>query len=321
MRKPVLPAKEHGGANAHVLGTLARSLKDAPKAYLLAMSRIPQRARATLDRLVARDHESISEAGRTKLLLHDEVRPLAVVLFHGLSASPTQFVRFAHELHSHGHNVIVPRLPRHGHQDRLSNALAYLTAEDLRLFADESVNVASDLGHNVVVGGFSLGGLLTAWIAERYPVQRAVAIAPFFGIALVPNRIMGSFARVMLALPNRFQWWDPIARERQMPEHGYPRYSTHALAQSYLLAREVMGDALHGVAAQRLTFVTNARETAVNNRAVRALERRLRGVHPERLEHVVLTDVPFSHDIIEPLRHPQIADRVFPTILNLIEGA
>ncbi len=285
------------------------------------MSRIPERTKATIDRLMARDHARVSEAGRTKLLLHDEVRPLSIVLFHGLSASPTQFVRFARELHSHGHNVIVPRLPRHGHQDRLSTALAHLTADDLRTFADDSVDLAAGLGERVVVGGFSLGGLLTAWIAQRYPVERAVAIAPFFGISWMPNRLMGSFARLMLALPNRFAWWDPIARERQMPEHGYPRYATHAIAQSYLLAREVIADAGQGVAANRLIFVTNAREAAVNNRAVRGLERRLRGSHPERLDHVVLTDVPFSHDIIEPLRHPQIADRVFPTILSLIEGA
>ncbi|HET9029715.1 MAG TPA: alpha/beta fold hydrolase [Candidatus Aquilonibacter sp.] len=281
------------------------------------MSRLPHR---TIERLLARDHERVGEAGRTKLLLHDEVRPHAIVLFHGLSASPTQFVRFAHELHAHGHNVIVPRLPRHGHEDRLSTALAHLTADDLRAFAEDSITVAGDLGERVIVAGFSLGGLLTAWIAERFAVERAVAIAPFFGISWMPNRLMGSFARLILAMPNRFQWWDPIARERQMPEHGYPRYATHAIAQSYLLAHDVMAHADEGISAEKLIFVTNAREAAVNNRAVRRLEEHLKLHNPERLEHVVLTDIPFSHDIIEPLRHPQIADQVFPIILKLIEG-
>lgn len=284
------------------------------------MSRFSDRTRATLDRLMARDHERVGEAGRTKLLLHGEIRPRAIVLFHGLSASPTQFVRFAHELHARGHNVIVPRLPRHGHQDRLSTALARLTADDLRAFAEQSVEIAGNLGETVSVAGFSLGGLIATWIAERFPIERAVAIAPFFGISWVPNRLMGSFARLMLAMPNRFHWWDPIARERQMPAHGYPRYATHAIAQSYLLARDVMAHASEGISAKKLIFVTNAREAAVNNRAVRRLEQGLRKRHPERLDHVVLTDIPFSHDIIEPLRHPQIADRVFPTILSLIEG-
>jgi hypothetical protein len=129
---------------------------------------------------------------------------------------------------------------------------------------------------------------------------------------------MGPIARVMLALPNRFEWWDPIAREKQQPEHGYPRYPTHAIAQAYLLAREVMDDAAKGIVASRLTFVTNAREAAVNNRAVRRLEARMRASNSQRLDHVVLSGIPFSHDIIEPLRHPAIADAVFPQLMELI---
>ncbi|MDE2481925.1 MAG: alpha/beta hydrolase [bacterium] len=285
------------------------------------MSRFSDETRATIERLRRRDHERVSEAGRTKLLLHDEPRPCAVVLFHGLSASPTQFVRFAHDLHERGHNVVVPRLPRHGHRDRLSTALAHLTADDLRVFARESTHLARGLGERVVVAGFSLGGLLATWIAENEPVERAVAIAPFFGVSWIPNRFMKGIAHAMLRVPNSFQWWDPLQRERQQPPHGYPRYATHALAQSYLLARDVMDAAERGIAARRLIFVTNAREAAVNNRAVARLEARLRGADPKRLEHVVLTGIPFSHDIIEPLRHPEIAARVYPRLLQLIDGA
>jgi esterase/lipase len=274
-----------------------------------------------LDRLRARDHDRVSDAGRTKLLLHGEVRPLAVLLFHGLSASPEQFVRFAHELHARGHNVIVPRLPRHGHRDRLTNALAHLSAGELRAFANVSVELANGLGDRVAVAGFSLGGLLSTWIAQHHAVGRVVAIAPFFGISWMPNRLMGTFSRVMLALPNRFGWWDPLAREKQMPEHGYPRYATHALAHSYLLAREVMEFAPLGIAAQHLTFVTNPHEAAVNNGAVRRLEQRMRATDPSRLDHVVLTGIPFSHDIIEPLRHPAAADAAFPQLLGLIDGS
>ena len=109
-------------------------------------------------------------------------------------------------------------------------------------------------------------------------------------------------------------------RERQLPEHGYPRYATHALAQAYLLAREVMDDAPKGIAANRLTFVTNEREAAVNNRAVRRLEKRMRASASSRLDHVILNGIPYSHDIIEPLRHPAIAEAVFPRLMALISA-
>ncbi|HEV7179573.1 MAG TPA: alpha/beta fold hydrolase [Candidatus Baltobacteraceae bacterium] len=273
-----------------------------------------------LERLLERDHDRIADEGRTKMLHHDEVRPKAIVLFHGLSSSPTQFTRFAHDLYARGHNVLVPRLPRHGHQDRLSDALAYLTSDDLRRTATESVDLARGMGDEVIVAGFSLGGLLATWLAQREPIHRAIAIAPFFGISWVPNRFMNPLASAMLRLPNMFHWWNPITRERQMPEHGYPRYATHAVAHAYRLAQEVFAATALPIEAERLIFVTNAREAAINNRAVTRLARSLRTASPERVEQILLRNVPFVHDIIEPLRHPEIAERVYPQLLEIIEG-
>lgn len=277
--------------------------------------------RAAIERLRRRDHERIGEAGRSNLLLHEGPRPLAVVLFHGMSASPAQFVRFAHTLYEHGHNVVVPRLPRHGHANRLTTALAHLTADDLRRFATDNVAIARGLGDRVVVAGFSLGGLLATWAAQHLDIDRAVAIAPFFGVSWLPDAFIGSLARVLLAMPNQFHWWNPLERERQQPAHGYPRYATHAVAQSFVLAREVFDRADRGVRARQLIFITNEREAAVNNRAVRRVERKLREAGAGEVQHIVLSGIPFSHDIIEPLRHPAIAQAVFPQLLAAIEGA
>jgi len=283
------------------------------------MHQLSEHTSTLLERFRHRDHRGISEKGRTKLLLHGETRPVAVVLFHGISASPEQFVRFAHELHARGHNVIVPRLPRHGHRNRLTLALSRLQADDLRAFAQESIELAQGLGEHVVVAGFSLGGLLATWIAQRYPVSRAVAIAPFFGMSWMPNRLTVPFTDLILKMPNIFGWWDPISRANQQPEHGYPRYASHAVGQALLLGREVFARAGDAVAARELILVVNARETAVNNRAVRKLAGLLHPAPGGHVEQVVLTGTPLSHDIIEPLRRPEVADRVFPELLDLID--
>jgi pimeloyl-ACP methyl ester carboxylesterase len=134
-----------------------------------------------LERLVARDHPGVSLSGRTRAYVHGERRPRAVVLLHGMSASPAQFERVAADLFDRGHNVVVPRLPRHGHADRLSTALERLRPEDLYRAVDEYVTVARELGERVTVAGFSLGGLLAAWIGQHFEVDRCVPIAPFFG--------------------------------------------------------------------------------------------------------------------------------------------
>lgn len=275
---------------------------------------------ARMRAFLERDHDRVSPAGRTKLLVHSGPRPVVVVLLHGLSASPTQFVRFAVELHERGHNVIVPRLPRHGHEDRLSDALARLTMDDLRAIANETIELANELGERVVVAGFSLGGLLSAWVAQQHPVHRVVAIAPFLGVSWIPNRWMARASEVMLWLPNLFPWWNPLKREKLQPEHGYPRFATHAIGHMYRLARHVFDDAVRPPRANEVIFVTNAREAAVNNRAVFQLIERLRRHEGARVSHVELLGLPFSHDIIEPLHNPAIADRVYPQLLAIIEG-
>ncbi|MHB8146844.1 MAG: alpha/beta hydrolase [Vulcanimicrobiaceae bacterium] len=284
------------------------------------MSDLPNAAMHRLERFLERDHAGIGEAGRTILLRHGERRPRTVVLFHGLSASPAQFVRFASDLHARGHNVLVPRLPRHGYRNRLSAALAGLTRESLERTARESIALAYDLGERVTVAGFSLGGLLAVWSAQHEEIERAVAIAPFLGVAWIPNRWMFPLMELALRIPNRFAWWDPIAREKQLPEHGYPRFATHALAQSYRLASQVMRDATAApVRAHGLTLVINQSEAAVNNRAMRRLAEMLSRHADGRIHSVALSGLPFSHDIIEPLRHPELAQRVYPRLLELID--
>ena len=52
---------------------------------------------------------------------------------------------------------------------------------------------------------------------------------------------------------------------------------------------------------------------------MRRLAGLLRPAPGGRVEQVVLTGTPLSHDIIEPLRRPEVADRVFPELLDLID--
>ncbi len=271
-----------------------------------------------LERLLGRDGERVDEEGRTILLTHGERRPRAVLLFHGITAVPMQFRRYADALYARGFNVLVPRLPRHGYRDRMTGALARLTVDGLCDFALESLEAARSLGEDVTVAGVSAGGTLALWLAQRAPLDRAVAIAPFLGVALVPRAIMRVVAAAMLLLPNRFVWWNPIKREHQMPERGYPRYATHAIARVYEIASSVLQNATRAPCAREIVLIVNGGEATVNNGEMRALFRRWRatGANVAQLE---LRGMPPSHDIIETERNVELAKRVFPTILDAID--
>ena len=78
-------------------------------------------ARVAYERIVAREAADDRIAWRTALMSHGRHTEDAFVLLHGLTASPAQFVEFGHMLHERGANVLIPRLPRHGHA-RMSSA-------------------------------------------------------------------------------------------------------------------------------------------------------------------------------------------------------
>ncbi|MFN2527405.1 MAG: alpha/beta hydrolase [Candidatus Baltobacteraceae bacterium] len=269
-----------------------------------------------------RDHDRVGELGRTIVLSHGTRTKRAAVLLHGMAASPTQFLDFAKMLHERGYNVLVPRLPRHGYTDRLTEALADLSAAQLKDVTTQALEIAHGLGESVIVVGFSLGGLLAAWAAQFHRVAKIICIAPFFGIAWMPHRFGSMLSALMLRFPNRFHWWNPIQREKQMPAHGYPRYSTHAVGQAYRLVYDVFHDAgAHAPRAAKIVVVMNSRETTINNRSARKLIELWRAQsEPDSISTFEFTDLPPSHDIIEPLRNPAIVSRVYPKLLELIEA-
>lgn len=277
-------------------------------------------AQERLDRFRRRDHEGIGELGRTLVFDHGHRTQRSTVLFHGMSASPHQFIDVARALHERGHNVFVPRLPRHGYGDRLSDALAAMSARQLKACALDSLQVARGLGERVCVSGFSLGGLLAAYLGQFHRVQRVVAVAPFMGVSFVPNAFGQRLSDWVLARPNRFLWWDPIVRERQLPAHGYPRYASHAVAHGLALAHEVLQDAYrHAPKAEELVVAINVREPAVSNSAIMALVNQW-NVHTNGAVRVHrFTDLPIAHDIIEPKRYPKVAQRVGAVVVDLID--
>jgi alpha-beta hydrolase superfamily lysophospholipase len=269
--------------------------------------------------LARRDDATIHARGGTILLGHGRPTERAVVLLHGLTASPGQCAELARRLHACGDTVLVPRLPGHGARDRLTKQLQDVRADELTDAARESLAIASGLGTTVTVAGFSLGGLLTAWLAHHEFVHHAVAIAPLLGVARLHPRATPAFTAALGALPNLFLWWNPILRERLMPDHGYPRFPTRVLAEALRLANALTAQArLSPPATRHITIVTNTSETSVNNAAAHALATAWRAHGTAQVELAHIRGLPPSHDVIEPLRPGTHARRAYRTLLPIL---
>jgi len=276
-------------------------------------------AGAQYERFGAPDASAISEEARSLVLHHGRPTAQVYVLLHGLTTTPAQFIDFARTMYERGSNVFVPRLPRHGHADRLSEALAGLTERELTDAAREIVELSRGLGERVTVAGFSAGGALAVWIAQHFAVDRVVAIAPFLGVGWVPSRLGGVVTSAALRAPNLFMWWNPLERERHAPSHGYPRFATHAVARVWRMGLGVIEAARRSPPATRdIVLVTNTSETTVNNRAIARLARAWRAHGAAHVVTLRLRGLPRSHDIVEPRRRRALAAQVFPALLKIL---
>jgi pimeloyl-ACP methyl ester carboxylesterase len=240
------------------------------------------------------------------------------VLFHGFTASPRQLSKIAGYLFGQGWNVIVPRLPLHGYEDRMTTKLQALDMDMLFACGDETIAYARTFGSRLLIGGFSLGGALALWAAHRHAAERVVAIAPLFGVSLLPAFLQVPTARLALSLPNYFCWWNPISRERHGPPHGYPRLATHPIARALLFGQAFLKE-LETTTAPKTPLAIlelNARDTAVHNGVARRVARAW-GTHPDTQAFVhEIHGMPLSHDIVEPQCNGDLAAQAFPQVVR-----
>jgi carboxylesterase len=274
--------------------------------------------------LEAVDGPGVNPACHTLFMDHGHRTGRAVVLFHGLTNCPQQFVALGWALHAGGANVLIARLPHHGLSDRMTSDLARLDADELMRFGDRLADIGCGLGDSVTVAGLSLGAVVAAWLAqERGDVERALLIAPVLGVPQVWQPLTPGLTRFLLWFPNQFPWWDDQRRETLLgPTYVYPRFSTRALGETLRLGLAVVERAAHRAPrAHSVVFVTVGGDHAISNAAVRELERRWsRGSEARISSYQFPSALHLNHDLIDPLQPDQRVGETYPVLIDLLEG-
>jgi pimeloyl-ACP methyl ester carboxylesterase len=272
--------------------------------------------------IIARDaaDPTLAAAALPRLYEHGKRVRDAVLLFHGFTNCPQQFDELARRFYHRGCNVFVPRIPRHGLKDRLTNALADLTGHELAVSMLQAYHLTSGLGERISVIGLSLGGSMALWLAQAMPIDLAVPIAPFLSPIGLPRSAALVCMDVLYALPSAYRWWDPRLKAASLPTYAYPGYPTHAVCEVMFFGDGIFRYANHKPLGRSCVLVTNEHESAVNNSVPRDLLSRWKG-DGANVSEVILTNLGKArHDIIDPTTFPEGRTLVYPRLEKIVLG-
>jgi esterase/lipase len=266
------------------------------------------------------DGPNVNPVCHTRLYTHGRRTERSLVLLHGFTNCPQQFDALGKHFHGLGWNVLIPRYPRHGYSDRLTPSVAELRSEQLAALANRAADAGAGLGERLTVAGLSLGGTLTGLLAQGHGgVERAVLIAPMFGLQRIPGPVHPILAELAHVLPNFWIWWDSRLKDKVEPLYGYPRFSTHAYAALFKTATRVLKAArATAPKAGSIAVITNAAEPGLDNRFTRQLVEswRRHGATVSTFEFPATDRLP--HDLIDPANPAQNTALVYPFVIKAI---
>jgi len=270
--------------------------------------------------LAARDDTTISRAGRSRFYPTEGHAPRAVVLLHGLTNCPQQWVPFAEMLHAGGAAVVIPRLPGHGAADRRGTSLARTPTRETLATVDEAIDIACGTSERVIVCGLSIGSALATFVSfRRADITRNVVLVPFFGLRGFPTPLDALVSAGLRVAPNAFVPWDPKGGGGQVPPYAYACFPTRALGRMLGVGNAVVRRARRTVPACETVVVLNAREPAIDNRLARAIAERFERGRSGAARAITWDDLPANHDIIDPTNALARTDLVYPRLLAEIE--
>lgn len=100
----------------------------------------------------------------------------ACVLIHGFTGSPKEIELIAEHLRKRGIQVITPVLPGHGESLNRKEMRKY-NRKDWIDTAEKAVKEMVESYQEVYLIGFSMGGLISSYLASKYPIKKLVLLS------------------------------------------------------------------------------------------------------------------------------------------------
>lgn len=248
--------------------------------------------------------EPLSPLCPSQLLTSGQKESKALILFHGYTNCPKQFEEFAQRMHAAGYNVLIPRAPGHGYQDRMSEALASVTAEQMQEYILRSVAIAEQIGDEVTIVGLSGGGTFALWSAMYLPdIDHVVSISPVtypWGFSPLLQNFVIKYAALT---PNTFKWWDEtLQNDLPAPAQNYRRYATKSMATVLHMTNTIEYALKTGAHPKTpVTFIINQADKALRPKELLRLAQLYSASGAPTTWEIFPESMGLPHDLIDPV--------------------
>ncbi len=305
-----------------VLKTTNRSSVDALASYSIDPAIDYETAMARFVQVQAQEKAEgkLNPVCCSKVLTHGSKTERVIILMHGMTNCPQQFVELAPLFYEQGYNVLIPRMPHNGLADPDTDDLRYLKSTELRDCCNTMVDIAHGLGDHITYLGLSVGGLMAVWVAQyREDVDKAVIIAPSFTIS--PHLGVGLskvIMRLFLSLPNIMT--QRVQPFKDGPDHNYLGFATRGLGEMMRFGFSVYdASKKRSAEAQSVLVITNAADAAVNNKIPLEVAKNWQASGLKQLETYQF-DAKYRliHDVIDPGQKQQNIAVTYPILLDLL---
>jgi carboxylesterase len=144
--------------------------------------------------------------------------PELCVIIHGFTGNPSEVVPLAHALKELGYEVVTPLLPGHNHtKARMQKVHASEWTDSI----EEIITKAVKQNRVIHLIGFSMGAMLAASIAKRFPICTLTLLSPAVYV-VTPNILLTRTKKTMKLLKEDRALWtgalmDNVRSMRQAP--------------------------------------------------------------------------------------------------------
>lgn len=195
----------------------------------------------------------LNDKCRSKFYFHPHPTPKVFLFFHGFTAGSYQFEPLGEAFFQEGYNVLVPLLPGHGVAGNWNgdNPPPLPTSPKLyQRFAQHWLTQAASLGKQLILGGYSSGGTIAAWLAlkQQEQIEKTLLFAPYLSST---NSIVDWLVQI---LPLYYEWLN----KDNPGSFGYEGFAIPALEVFLDMGNEILNRAQNTPATPTLIIASES---------------------------------------------------------------